>query len=142
MNTNVDILKKIICLPDVLLLYIREYISPKKMVFLNKEYYLLYHPFIKQMILKNNYENYIRDTVRRDNHFVFEQIIRENGKRWLKIREYRYKNSVYSNYMYFIKDFCLMNDSTNCRNFLNEFLKEIGIGKNLHKKNIVKNIRI
>ena len=137
-----NLLEKIISLPDVLIDYIKEYIPLKQMVFSSKEYYLLYHQFIKNMILKNNYENYIRDTIRRDHYFVFEQMTKENWKRWLSIRDYRYKNSIYSNYIYFLKDFCLINDSTNCRNVLNNFLKEQGIGKNQHKKNIVKNIRI
>ena len=137
-----ELLEKIISLPDVLIDYIKEYIPFKQMVFSSKEYYLLYHAFIKNMILKNNYENYIRDTIRRDHYFVFEQMTKENWKRWLSIRDYRYKNSIYSNYIYFLKDFCLINDSTNCRNVLNSFLKEQGIGKNQHKKNIVKNIRI
>jgi len=136
-----ELLEKIISLPDVLIDYIKEYIPFKQMVFSSKEYYLLYHAFIKNMILKNNYENYIRDTIRRDHYFVFEQMTKENWKRWLSIRDYRYKNSIYSNYIYFLKDFCLINDSTNCRNVLNSFLKEQGIGKNQHKKNIVKNIR-
>ena len=137
-----NLLEKIISLPDVLIEYIKEYIPFKQMVFSSKEYYLLYHAFIKNMILKNNYENYIRDTIRRDHYFVFERMTKENWKRWLSIRDYRYKNSIYSNYIYFLKDFCLINDSTNCRNVLNNFLKEQGIGKNQHKKNIVKNIRI
>ena len=136
-----ELLEKIISLPDVLIDYIKEYIPFKQMVFSSKEYYLLYHAFIKNMILKNNYENYIRDTIRRDHYFVFEQMTKENWKRWLSIRDYRYKNSIYSNYIYFLKDFCLINDSTNWRNVLNSFLKEQGIGKNQHKKNIVKNIR-
>lgn len=137
-----ELLERIFSLPDVLIDCIKEYIPLKEMVFISKEYYLLYHPFIKKMIIKNNYENYIRDTIRRDHHFVFQQMTKENWKRWLSIRDYRYKNSIYSNYVYFLKDFCLINDSTNCRNFLNSFLKEQGIGKNQHKKNIVKNIRI
>lgn len=137
-----ELLEKIGSLPDVLIQYIQKYIPFQQMIFCNKEYYLLYHPFIRKMILKNNYENYIRDAVRRDHSFVFQQITTENWKRWLSIRDYRYKNSVYSNYVYFLKDFCLINDSTNCRNVLNAFLKEQGIGKNQHKKNIVKNIRI
>jgi len=137
-----NLLERIVSLPNVLMDYIKDYIRFQEIVFCSKEYYLLYHPFIREMMLKNNYENYIRDTIRRDHSFVFEQITRENWKRWLAIRDYRYKNSVYSNYLYFLKDFCLINDSTNCRNFLNIFLKEQGIGKNQHKKNIVKNIRI
>ena len=137
-----DILERVYHLPAELVRLLKEYIPREKLVFLNKEYYGLYHSLVRKMILKKEYENYIRDTVRRDHAFVFESILKENAKRWLSLRDYRYKNSIYSNYLYFLKDFCLINDSTNCRNTLNTFLKEMGIGKNQHKKNLVKNIRI
>lgn len=132
---------KINYLPDELIKYIFEYIHPSEIVFVNKEYYLSYHSFVRQMIPKNNYENYIRETIKRDHAFVFDQIIKENWKKWLLIREYLYKNSVYSNYIYFLKDYGLINDSIKCRNLLNTFLLERRIGKNQHKKNIIKNIR-
>ena len=132
---------KINYLPDELIKYIFEYVHPSEIVFVNKKYYLSYHSFVRQMIPKKNYENYIRETIKRDHSFVFEQIIKENWKKWLSIREYLYKNSVYSNYIYFLKDYGLINDSIKCRNLLNAFLLERGIGKNQHKKNIIKNIR-
>lgn len=132
---------KINYLPDELIKYIFEYVHPSEIVFVNKKYYLSYHSFVRQMIPRKNYENYIRETIKRDHSFVFEQIIKENWKKWLSIREYLYKNSVYSNYIYFLKDYGLINDSIKCRNLLNAFLFERGIGKNQHKKNIIKNIR-
>ena len=132
---------KINYLPDELIKYIFEYVHPSEIVFVNKKYYLSYHSFVRQMIPRKNYENYIRETIKRDHSFVFEQIIKENWKKWLSIREYLYKNSVYSNYIYFLKDYVLINDSIKCRNLLNAFLFERGIGKNQHKKNIIKNIR-
>jgi len=128
-------------LPEEIIRLIQQYIPVKTLIFLNKEYYQLYHPLVRSMILIKDYENYIRDTVRRDHAFVFEYILKENCKRWFTIRDYRYKNSIYSNYFYFLKDFCLINDSTNCRNCMNTYLREQGMGKNQHKKNLVKTIR-
>ena len=137
-----NVLDRITELPQELLRLIKEFIPKRVIVFVNKEYYGLYHHLVRNMILKKEYENYIRDTIRRDHDLVFNAILKESGKRWLSITHYRYKSSVYSNYLYFLRDFCLMNDSTNCRNCLNVYLKEQGIGKNQHKKNLVKNIRI
>jgi hypothetical protein len=135
-----SILNKIINLPNELVEKIKDYIPRKYIVFVNKENYLLYHDFVKTTI--KNYENYIRDMVRRDNEFVFNMIIRENFKRWNEIKQYRYKNMIFKNYFYFIINYCIENDSANCRNNINDFLKEQGLGKNLHKKNVIKYIRI
>ena len=38
-----ELLKSVISLPDVLIDYIKKYIPFKEIVFINKEYYLLYH---------------------------------------------------------------------------------------------------
>ena len=129
----------IIKLPEEIINIIREYIPKKSLVFTNKNYYILYHKFIKSYII--NFENYIRDTIRRDNNFVFEKIIKENYIKWYEIKNYKYKNMIFKNYFYFIINYCIENDSNNCRNIMNNFIKQHGLCKNLHKKNIVKYIR-
>ena len=65
---------------DIVNYKIKQFIPKKAFVFTNKENYILYHSLIKQNI--KNYENYIRDTIRRDNFFVFERIVRENYNKW------------------------------------------------------------
>lgn len=126
-------------LPEVLVLYIYNFIPKKKLIFINKEYYNLYHIYLKKYII--NYENYIRDTIRRDNDFVIGKIIEENFKIWIKIYDYMYKNMIFKNYVYFIIHYCIENDSNKCRVVIMNFLKQQRFGKNLHKKNIVKYIR-
>lgn len=126
-------------LPNDLIIFIKEFIPKKAFVFTNRENYQLYHIFLKSSILK--YENYIRDTIRRDNFFVIDRIIQENFKTWTKINNYMYKNMIFKNYVYFIMHFCIENESTNCRDVVMRFLKQHGFDKNLHKKNIVKYIR-
>jgi hypothetical protein len=126
-------------LPDELILYIQDFIPKKQLVFTNRENYKLYHIFLKPCILK--YENYIRDTIRRDNSFIVERIIQENFKIWQNINHYMYKNMIFKNYIYFILHYCIENESSNCREVIMDFLKQQGFAKNLHKKNIVKYIR-
>ena len=126
-------------LPDELIRLIKEFIPIKILVFMNKQNYNLYHYSIKKYIC--NYENYIRDTIRRDNSFVFNKIISENYKKWINITKYTYKNTIYKNYIYFIIDFCTENQSSQCRNIIVDFLKEHGLCQNQHKKNIAKHIR-
>ena len=71
--------------PDIINYEIKQFIPKKVFVFTNKENYILYHPLIKQDI--KNYENYIRETIRRDNFFVFERIVRENYNKWTEIKK-------------------------------------------------------
>ena len=129
----------IVKLPEVIIDIIREYIPKKTLVFTNKFHYTSYHASIKTYI--TNFENYIRDTIRRDNDFVFEKIIKENYIKWYEIKNYKYKNMIFKNYFYFIINYSIENDSNNCRNIINDFIKQHGLCKNLHKKNIVKYIR-
>jgi hypothetical protein len=126
-------------LPNDLITYIKEFIPKKRFIFTNRENYKLYHTFLKSCI--PNYENYIRDTIRRDNFFVFERIFTENFKIWTKIINYMYKNMIFKNYLYFVIHYCIENESTNCREIFMTFLKQHGFDKNLHKKNLVKYIR-
>lgn len=134
-----SLLDNIYYLPSDIINLIKEFLPKSVFVFTNRENYQLYHPLIKPFI--QNYENYIRDTIRRDNDFVFKMILRENYLKWYETKQYTYKNMVFKNYLYFTIQYCIENDSNNCRNVINDFLKEHGLGKNLHKKNVVKYIR-
>jgi phosphoribosyl-ATP pyrophosphohydrolase len=126
-------------LPVELVRYIKEYIPKKEFVFTNRENYNLYHTLIKPSI--KDYESYIRSMIRQDNEFVFKKIIEENYNKWYEIRQYKYKNMIFNNYLYFVMNFCIENESNNCRKIISDFLKEHGLGKNLHKKNVVKYIK-
>jgi hypothetical protein len=128
-------------LPFVLINYIGEYIPFTSLVFVNKNYYIKYHYLLKICLIpKLCIENYIRDIVKRDYHFVFDRLLNENYKKWLNMNGIIYKNTIYKNYIYFLKDFCLIHESNKCRNILNNFLQENGLCKNQHKKNTSKHI--
>jgi hypothetical protein len=136
---NNDLFKNIKKLPDVLVLQIYNFIPRIELAFTNKENYNLYHIYLKKYI--TNYENYIRDTIRRDNQFVIRKIIEENFKIWIKIYDYMYKNMIFKNYVYFVIHYCIENNSNRCKEVIMDFLKQQRFGKNLHKKNIIKYIR-
>jgi hypothetical protein len=120
---------------------IKQYIPLQCLLLLSKTYYLNFHSRIRSLILPGNFEKYIRATVNRDHSFVFDRILRENFERWSLMKSYMHKNKTYSNYVYFIKAFCMENDSDKCYQIINSFLKELGLGKNLHKKNISRSIK-
>ena len=135
-------LKKInILLPPEIIRIIKNYLTIKCTIFLNKINYINNHFIIRNIVPKTMIENYIRDTLKRDNHFVFQFILKENYEKWMKYKHYIYKNIIYKNYIYFIKDYCIENESHKCRNLMNDFLLEHGLCQNQHKNNINKNKR-
>jgi hypothetical protein len=134
-----DVVKNISNLPEEIISKIFDYIPRQKLIFLNSTYYNLYHYLLKRHIPV--YESYVRNMIRRDNYFVFERILRENIDNWIKNRQYRYKNMVFSNYIYFVLHFCIENNSEKCRNILMEELSKRDLCRNLHKKNIIKYIK-
>ena len=126
-------------LPDDIITLIKEFIPRQYLVFANKTFYNLYHHTIRNNIPL--FDNYVRDMIRRDNNIVFDKILRENIDLWLKNRQYRYKNMVFNNYIYFILYYCMENNSFRCREIINDNLKKRDLCRNLHKKNVVKYIK-
>jgi hypothetical protein len=127
-----------IFLPAVIIDMIKEYTNKKYLVFTNKKNYILYHPLIRYSIQK--YDSYIRDTIIRDNYFVFEKIIKENSEKWLKTNDYIYKNIIFKKYIYFTMYYCIENESLKCKKIIDKLFEELGLSKNQHKKNLVKYI--
>lgn len=129
-------------LPDVLIDIIFDYLPLRINIFLNKNYYIQHHFFFYENILTRNKENFIRFIIRSNNSFVFQQLLTENFQKWIfDIKNYKYKNFVYKSYIYFLKDFCLFNESFQCLNTLTHFLDKHNLCQNQHKKNTVRNIR-
>lgn len=125
-------------LPDDLIDLIREYIPDKYFIFTNTYYYNLYHHLLRDRI--PIYYTFIRDVIRRDNEYVFSIVARENIYEWISKKNYVYKNMVFSNYIYFIINYCIENGSDKCRNVLNEYSEIRELCRNQHKKNVIKYI--
>jgi hypothetical protein len=140
-NENKNIFYYINKLPFFIVNEIKKYIPAQQLIFVNREKYTNLHYLIRYKIPSINFEKYIRNILYRDFDFVFQQILQENYLKWLDIKEYFYKNATYKNYIYFIKAFCIENNSEKCRILLNVFLEKLGLCKNQHKKNIIKHIR-
>lgn len=140
-NQSQNIFYYINKLPTDLINEIKKYISNKNLIFVNRKKYIADHYLIRNLIPKMNFERYIRNIVYLDLDFVFTQILNENYLRWFEIKQYLYKNVIYKNYIYFIKGFCIENNSEKCRIMINLFLEKLGLCKNQHKKNLHKHIR-
>lgn len=141
-DKSADLFKNINILSEVLVDIIYSYVPKEVTVFLNKSNYLKEHRFITNNIINNGeMENYIRAMIRQDNDFVFNQLLKENYKRWLIVKKYYYKDGIYLNYLIFLETYAIENQSTKCRKLIGELLKELGLSKNQHKKNTIKYIR-
>jgi len=140
-NTYENLIKKINKLPYELVNEIKDFLPKHKLIFTNKENYSKYHPLIYNLIPKRDTANYIRDIICRDNELAFKQILQEKYNIWIQYNKYVFKNIIYSSYITFIRDLCITNESTKCKNILNDYLKEQGFTENQHKKNIIKHIR-
>jgi len=126
-------------LPDVIINLIKEFIPKQYLVFANKTFYNLYHHTIRNNIPL--FDNYVRDMIRRDNNIVFDKILGENIDLWIKNKQYRYKDMVFNNYIYFILYYCIENNSEQCRELIHDYLKKRDLCRNLHKKNVIKYIK-
>lgn len=140
-KNNNDIFYYFDKLPFYIINEIKKYLSNKTLIFINREKYINTHYLIRQQIPSTKFESYIRNILYRDFDFVFRQIIQENYLNWFQIKGYMYKNIMYKNYIYFIKGFCIENNSEKCRIIIHDFLEKLGLCKNQHKKNIIKHIR-
>ena len=128
-------------LPQELMDWIKQYIPTKFLVFVNKSYYLDNHIFLLNAVLfQNRYDKYVRNLISSDNSFVFQTMLREHDRHNTN-KKYFYKNVEYKNYYYFLIDFCIENEASNCRNALNTFLLEAGLCQNRDKKNRWRNVR-
>jgi len=133
------LVKKICNLPDDLINLIKSFVQKPKFIFTNRENYKLYHYLIR--ITPGKFDDYVKMMIKRDNGYILNSIIRENYFKWYEKGKMYYKNKIFSNYLYFIMNYCIENESENCLEIISEFFKEVGLGKNLHKKNVVKYIK-
>jgi hypothetical protein len=123
---------------DIVDYVIREYIPDEYFIFTNKEYYNRCHHLLKTRITQ--YEQYLRNTIRRDHSFVFETIMKENICNWFMLKSYIYKSTCYTNYIYFLIDYCNENEAAECREVLVNYLRQLGLCQNQHKKNVSRSI--
>jgi hypothetical protein len=136
---NDKLILKINSLPFELINLIKEYVPKKEFIYTNRENFKLYHNLV--LIKPNQFFNYVKTIIKYDYEFVFNILIRDNYQKWCEKGKIYYKNMSFGNYIYFILNFCLENESEKCLNTLLIFFKEVGLGKNLHKKNVIKYIK-
>jgi hypothetical protein len=126
---------------DVINHYIYPFLPPTTLLWTNKKYYEKYHYLVEEMISKEDYNNYIRDIIRNDCGYVFQQILNEKIHKWCDKQKIFYKNNIYLNYLSYVYGICVENNSSKCKDILSRSMEEAGLSKNWYKKNISKNNR-
>ena len=104
-------------LPCDILNIVWDKINPIQKIFLNKTLYNKYNYLIDKLI--NNYESYVRDIIRLDYIFVFNNILLRNFDNWVIRNNYHYSNIVYPSFIYFLYNFAHKNQSYKCMNLIN-----------------------
>jgi hypothetical protein len=121
---------------------IYSYIPDINKVFLNKDNYVKNHNIIRKNINKKKIEQYIRKTIIRDHAFVFREILKENIEKWIGLKNYYYRGCIFSNYLFFLKSFCIDNESEKCQIILINVMNKLCLTKNQYKKNHIRYIRL
>tara|TARA_Y100000992_G_C21034044_1_gene381760 strand:- start:148 stop:609 length:462 start_codon:yes stop_codon:yes gene_type:complete len=147
-NEN-EFIKRLHDLPEeIAMTHIFPKLSPNTLVWLNKDNYKQNHFIVQKMIPKGRHsqypqgghEAYIRDMVRKDNSFVFEQIINERQHKWLRMRKYLYSTYIFDTYLHFLAYFAFKSSAYKCE----QIIKNIGLselGEKWHKRSKVRNIK-
>ena len=125
---------------EILINKIYPKLSPKCLVWLNKEFYLKYHREVYSLIgnKKNNvypggkYSAFTRYILREEATLVLEQLLNERMKIWYNSGIYRYSQKKYKNYLYFLYQYCIDNNFSKSRKCINEMAKSV-LGKKWHK---------
>ena len=130
-------------LPNELVSLIESYVPQVVKIFWNKSLYESSHTLLQQYlsIHNKNVEEYIRSIIRKDYDFVFSRLLVDNVDRWIKLRNYLYRDCIFMNYLIFLNSYCIDHNSRKCWALLQQILEKLGFSKNQHKKNLIKYIK-
>ena len=117
-------------LPEDIVNLIGEFLPLTITVFLNKKNYEDNQEFITCD------DKNIRNIIRKDYYYLFQQKLKKNYKKWNKIRRWIYKNEIYPTFNIYLRYLCINFQSSKCKKILDDYEKEIGSFKKKKFKNI------
>ena len=110
---------------DLLENYIFKYLNCYDKVFLNKENYIKYHYIIMKKMDGKIFEKYLRDIIRLDYKFVFNQILNEKLTFWLIYNKcIRYEKLIFPDYFEYINYLINKHNSGKIKNLFIDYLKK------------------
>tara|TARA_B100001287_G_C22482459_1_gene435004 strand:- start:265 stop:675 length:411 start_codon:yes stop_codon:yes gene_type:complete len=91
-------------LPEDVLNNIFLFIDNNEKIFLNKYYYFKFHKLVVKKMDSKIFECYLRDIIRADYSFVFQEILKEKLNFWLIYNKcVRFEKFLFTNYFQYIK---------------------------------------
>lgn len=127
---------------DILNKHIYNILPYYTILWFNKDNYIKYHDHIFNKIKYNNLNAYIKFIFKNDLIFPLKQITTSNlyfiQNFFYKInyQKYIFNNICYKSYYSFILDYCITNNSSNCRNYIINYNKSKIKSSNVHLSNI------
>ena len=120
---------------DILKNYIFKYIDNFYKIFLNKKNYIKYYYLIQNKINIKIFESYMRDIIRLDYSFVFNEIIKENLNFWMVYnKSIRYQHLIFPNYYEYINYLINKNNSGKIKNLILYYTKANNCNKIYHER--------
>lgn len=112
-------------LPDDVLNNIFLFINNSEKIFLNKDNYFKFHKLVMNRMDGRIFECYLREMIRFDYSFVFEQILKEKLNFWLIYNKcIRFEKFVFTNYFEYIKYLINKYDSGKIKNKFISYVKK------------------
>jgi hypothetical protein len=99
-------------LPEDVLLFVFEFIPIQIKYTVNKSNYFRYH----EHIIFSPYDGYIRDIIRNDSDFIFQNILSLNIDKWKSKKKFLYKKVKCDTFIRLLNMWCIEYKSNKCRN--------------------------
>lgn len=123
---------KIASLPAEISDEIRQIMPPQSFIGTSRANYAAYHSLCLSDYSDRKMRRHIDKCVRRDCHFVLNQILNECMARFISTENFWCNNSVYKNYAYYILQLCIEHEAEHCCVVVKQHLAKHGVHKCRH----------
>ena len=120
-------------LPEDIINYIYDFIPPCVLCYLSSTNYKKYNKehleHLNNMVygyhLKLNkkftFDTYVRRLIKNNSSYIFEFVLKDNIKKWKKLKKCRYKNFNYKSKLLFYSFYCIECKSNKCLEKIKEY---------------------
>ena len=127
-------------LPDEIIKIIYDFLpTVSKMLLTKKLFNSHYYIINKKKKITKKYHNYLRFLIQKKCYLHFDIILHIHCGKFISIKKWKYKNSTYPNFLVYLKEYALKNNSQNCYEMIKKLLEPSK--KNKYKRIRTRNIR-
>ncbi len=114
-------LKKIIY--EYLPIKIKKILTKKHYIdFFDKHYLYLKSTLCNGVYRKFSFNTYIEKLIKNDSNFIFNLMMKKELFIWGRKKRYKYRGKKYKNYISFLKELCIKNESNRCYHIIKDLL--------------------